>query len=44
MFEDSHLVEYGTHDELMEKKGKYYELYRTQADLYKEEVNSDAER
>ena len=33
MFEDSHLVEYGTHDELMEKKGKYYELYRKQADM-----------
>ena len=44
MFEDAHLVEYGTHEELMEKRGKYYELYRTQADLYKEEESNDAER
>lgn len=44
MFEDSHLVEYGTHEELMKKKGRYYELYRTQADLYREGENKDAER
>ena len=44
MFEDSDLVEYGTHEELMKKKGRYYELYRTQADLYREGENKDAER
>ncbi len=35
LFEDSHLVEYGSHDELMKKKGKYYDLYETQAELYR---------
>ena len=44
MFEDSHLVEYGTHEELMKKKGKYYELYETQAQLYREEEKKDEER
>lgn len=43
MFEDSHLVEYGTHQELMEKKGKYYALYETQAQFYREEGNRDEE-
>lgn len=37
MFEDSHLVEYGSHEELMQKKGKYYALYETQAELYRKE-------
>ena len=41
MFEDSHLVEFGTHDELMNLKGKYYELYETQAQLYREENKND---
>ena len=36
MFEDSHLVEYGSHDELTARKGKYYELYETQAQFYRE--------
>lgn len=36
MFEDSRLVEFGTHDELMALKGKYYNLYETQAQLYRE--------
>ena len=25
--EDKHIVEAGTHEELMQKKGKYYQLY-----------------
>ena len=41
MFEDSHLVEFGTHDELMNLKGKYYELYETQAQLYREENKNE---
>lgn len=41
MFEDSHLVEYGSHEELMAKKGKYYELYETQAQFYREEKNDE---
>ncbi len=43
MFEDARLVEYGTHEELMQKKGKYYELYKTQAQLYREEEKKDEE-
>ena len=27
---DGHIVEQGTHDELMEQKGEYYDLYKTQ--------------
>ena len=41
MFEDSHLVEYGSHEELMAKKGKYYELYETQAQFYREEKKDE---
>ena len=41
LFEDSHLVEYGTHDELMKKKGKYYDLYETQAELYRKETSAN---
>ncbi len=41
LFEDSHLVEYGSHDELMKKKGKYYDLYETQAELYRKETSAN---
>ncbi len=41
MFEDSHLVEYGSHEELMAKKGKYYDLYETQAQFYREEKSDE---
>ena len=44
MFEDSHLVEYGTHEELMLKKGKYYELYETQAQFYREEGEKEEDK
>lgn len=37
MFEDGQLVEYGSHDTLMEKQGKYAELFRIQAQYYTEE-------
>ena len=44
MFEDSHLVEYGTHEELMRKKGRYYELYETQAQFYREEGEKEEDK
>ena len=37
MFEDGALIEYGTHSELMDKKGKYAEMFAMQAQYYKEE-------
>lgn len=30
VMDNGHIVENGTHDELLEKKGKYHELYMTQ--------------
>ena len=41
MFEDARLIEYGSHEELMAKKGKYYDLYETQAQFYREEKNDE---
>ena len=32
------LVEYGTHEELMEKKGKYYDMFVVQGKYYQEEA------
>lgn len=37
MFEKGQMIEYGTHDELMEKKQKYAELFEVQAQYYTEE-------
>lgn len=34
LFEDGRITEYGTHSELMESKGKYYQMYSKQAELY----------
>ena len=36
MFSNGRIVEYGTHDELMELKGEYYNIYESQAQYYKE--------
>lgn len=38
--ENGCIVEDGSHDELMEKKGKYYELYQIQSHYYKEEAEA----
>ena len=34
VLEQGRLLEYGTHDELLQKNGKYAELFHTQADFY----------
>ncbi len=36
MFEEGSLVEYGSHDELMEKNGKYADMFNVQAQYYRE--------
>jgi len=35
MFDKGSIVEIGSHDELMERNGKYAEMYRSQAKKYK---------
>ena len=45
LIEHGQIVEEGTHGELLERKGRYYELFETQAKYYREnpegEVNGD---
>lgn len=36
MFEAGELAEYGNHEELLQKKGKYAQLFEVQAQYYKE--------
>ncbi|MDR0986761.1 MAG: ABC transporter ATP-binding protein/permease [Ruminococcus sp.] len=36
MFDDGGLIEYGTHESLLSADGKYAEMFRTQAQYYKE--------
>lgn len=38
LFDADGLEEYGTHDELMEKKGKYYDMFVIQGKYYQEEA------
>ena len=42
MFADGQLVEYGNHETLMEKQGRYAELFRIQAQYYTEEGKENA--
>ena len=39
LFQDGQIFEEGTHEELIHKKGSYYELFELQAKSYWEEVN-----
>ena len=34
MFDDGQIIEYGTHNELMKNKKKYYHMYSIQSELY----------
>ena len=43
VLEYGELIEEGTHRELMDKKGRYYELFTTQASRYLTEENGSAE-
>ena len=38
LFDADGLIEYGTHEELMEMKGKYYEMFVVQGKYYQEEA------
>lgn len=42
MFENGRLVEYGDHDSLMSRQGKYAELFQIQAQYYQEEGTENA--
>lgn len=39
--ENGRVVETGNHEKLMDKKGKYFDLYTTQAEWYLEENKSE---
>lgn len=38
---DGQIAEYGTHDELMAKKGKYYQMYQLQSYYYREGAQAE---
>lgn len=38
---DGQIAEYGTHDELMAQKGKYYQMYQLQSYYYREEAQAE---
>ena len=40
LFEKGRLAEYGTHEELMKRQGKYAEMFRIQAEYYRKEEDS----
>lgn len=42
MFENGRLIEYGDHDSLMARQGKYAELFQIQAQYYQEEGRKNA--
>lgn len=39
LMENGQIIECGSHEQLMEKKGKYYEMFEIQSHYYKEEVS-----
>ncbi len=43
LFDNTGIIEYGTHEELMAKKGEYYNMFVIQGKYYRENPNADAE-
>ncbi len=43
LFKGGDIIEYGTHEELMVKQGKYAEMFEMQAHYYKEEQSDETE-
>ncbi len=43
MFRDGEMVEYGSHDELMERNGEYAAMFAVQAQYYQEEKGGEAD-
>ena len=43
LFDNDGLKEYGSHEELMNLKGKYYDMFLTQGKYYHEEVTKNEE-
>lgn len=41
MFDSGEIIEYGTHDELLKRNGKYAEMFEMQAHYYKEEPTDE---
>lgn len=37
---DGKIAEFGTHEELMQKRGKYYRMYELQSYYYREEADA----
>ncbi len=44
LFDGTGVREYGTHEELMAKRGEYYEMFVVQGKYYRENPNADAEK
>ena len=43
LIDGGRIIEEGTHEELLKRKGRYYELFETQAKYYREESNETEE-
>lgn len=44
MFDGGEIIEYGSHDELLKKNGRYAEMFEMQAHYYKEDTTNEEEQ